>query len=289
MVVNPIKFDDLEIFKKDVGAALAAQGWDEPMWLETTQADPGRGQATEAVRAGVDLVMAAGGDGTITACAAGLAGQLVPLAILPSGTGNVLAVNLGIPLDLAQALDVALTGVDRKIDLGVANDRPFVAMAGLGLDANMLRSTSEEAKRRFGYAAYVVSVLRHLRDRPLRIVARVDGGRSRTHRATGVIVGNVGWLHGGIRLLPQARPDDGLLDVVMLDAQGMMSSIALGLRILLRREGNRIFRSTFRSLRIGTDRPQAWEVDGEVIGTTRELRVGIHDDKLVLRVPAELS
>ena len=285
VVVNPIKIDDLEIFKKDVGAALAAQGWDEPLWLETTQADPGGGQAAEAVRAGVNLVMAAGGDGTVTACAAGLAGQSVPLAILPSGTGNVLALNIGIPLDLAPALDVALTGVDRKIDLGVANDRPFVAMAGLGLDAKMLRSASETAKKRFGNAAYVGALLRHLADSPLRVTVRSDGGRPKRYSATGIIVGNVGWLHRGIRLMPDAQPDDGLLDAVVLTSRGLVSSIMLGLRILLRREGTQLVRGSFRSLSIRVARAQLWELDGEVIGPTRELKVGIHAEKLLLRVP----
>src|SRR5262249_34431813 len=281
------KIDDLEIFKKDVRAALAARGWDEPLWLLTTPADPGFGQATEAARAGVDLVMAAGGDGTVTACAAGLAGQPVPLAILPGGTGNLPAVNLGVPLDLEQALEVACTGVDRKIDLGVANGRPFVAMAGLGLDAKMLRSTSEDAKKRFGYAAYVVAMLRHVGDPPLRVAVRTDGGRPKKYHATGIIVGNVGWLQGGIRLLPDAQPDDGLLDAAVLTSRGLVSASMLGLRILLRREGTQVVRGSFRTLRIRVDRAQLWELDGEVAGTTKELKIGLHDEKLLLRVPAE--
>ena len=287
VVVNPIKVDDLEIFKKDVRTALACQGWDEPLWLETTPADPGRGQATRAADAGVDLVIAAGGDGTVTSCSAGLAGRGVPLAILPAGTGNLLAVNLGIPLERPSALDIALTGSDRKIDLGMANGRPFVIMAGLGVDAKMLRSTSEAAKKRFGYAAYVLSALRHLGDRPLRVAVRTDGGRPKRYSATGIIIGNVGWLNRGIRLLPEAKPDDGLLDVVVLTAHGLTSSIMLGLRILLRREGSRVVRGSFRGLRLRADRAQLWELDGEVIGTTRELKVGLHPDKLLVRVPAE--
>lgn len=286
VVVNPTKVDNLEIFKKTVGAALAAGGWDEPMWLPTTSADPGIGQATKAAGASVDLVMAAGGDGTVTACAASLAGQLIPLAILPTGTGNLLAVNLGVPLDLARALEVALTGTDRKIDLGVANGMPFVGMAGLGVDAKMLRSTSEAAKKRFGYAAYVVALLRHVGDRPLRVAVRTDGGRPKSYSATGIIVGNVGWLHRGIRLLPHAKPDDGLLDVAVLTSRGLASSIMLGLRILLRREGAQVVRGSFRSLRIRVDRAQFWQLDGEVVGTTKELKIGIHHEKLLLRVPA---
>jgi len=285
-VVNPIKVDDLEEFKKDVSAALTAHGWDEPMWSQTTPADPGSGQAAHAADAGVDLVIAAGGDGTVTACAAGLAGQLVPLAILPTGTGNLLAINLGIPLDRARAVEVALTGVDRKIDLGVANGRPFVAMAGLGLDAKMLRSTSEAAKKRFGYAAYLVAALRHVGDPPLRVTVRTDGGRPKKYSATGIIIGNVGWLQGGIRLLPDAQPDDGLLDAAVLTSRGLVSSIVLGLRILLRRDGTQVVRGSFRSLRIRVDREHLWEIDGEVIGSTKELKVGVHAEKLLLRVPA---
>jgi len=288
VVVNPIKIDDLELFKKDVCAALARHGWEEPMWRQTTPADPGSGQAAEAADAGVDLVMAAGGDGTVTACAAGLAGKPVPLAILPAGTGNLLAVNLGVPLDLALAVEVALTGTDRKIDLGVANGRPFVAMAGLGLDAKMLRSTSEAAKKRFGYAAYVLAILRHVGDPPLRIAVRTDGGRPKKYSATGVIVGNVGWLHGGIRLLPDAQPDDGLLDAAVLTSRGLVGSITLGLRILLRRDGAQVVRGSFRSLRIRVDREHLWELDGEVLGTTKELKVGLYHEKLLLRVPAGL-
>lgn len=285
VVVNPIKIDDLEKFKHHVRSALAAHGWDEPMWLPTTSADPGGGQAIKAVNAGVDLVIAAGGDGTVTACAAGIAGQPVPLAILPTGTGNLLAVNLGVPLELGRAVEVACRGADRKLDLGVANGRPFLAMAGIGVDAKMLGSASEANKKRLGYAAYVVAVLRHVGDRPLRVAVRTDGGPPKKYSATGIIVGNVGWLRHGIRLLPDAEPDDGLLDVAVLTSRGPVSSIMLGLRILLRRDRAQVVRGSFRSLRIRAERAQPWQLDGDVAGTTKELKVGIHHEKLLLRVP----
>jgi diacylglycerol kinase family enzyme len=160
-------------------------------------------------------------------------------------------------------------------------------MAGLGLDAKMLRSTSEAAKKRFGYAAYVAGVLRHVGDPPLRVAVRTDGGRPKKYSATGIIIGNVGWLHGGIRLLPDAEPDDGLLDAAVLTSGGLVSSIMLGLRILLRREGAQVVRGSFRSLRVRVDREHLWELDGDVVGTTMELKVGLHHEKLMLRVPAE--
>jgi YegS/Rv2252/BmrU family lipid kinase len=287
VIANPTKFDDLEKFRGDVCSAMAERGWTEPMWLETTREEPGDGQARAAVQAGIDLVVASGGDGTVTACAAGLAGSGVPLAVIPAGTGNLLARNLGLPLDLGDALVVALTGTDQWLDLGIANGQPFLAMAGLGLDAKMLDSTSEPAKERFGWGAYAVSVLAHLRDQPMRVSLRADNGRPLRRRASGVIVGNVGWLQGGLPLLPDAKPDDGLLDVVVLTAQGWASWLVVATHVLLRSraETGRVARSTFRELRIDLDREHPWELDGELMGRTRQLTVTVHPEKLLLRVP----
>jgi YegS/Rv2252/BmrU family lipid kinase len=265
---------------------MAERGWADPLWLETTADDPGEGQARQAALAGVDLVLGTGGDGTITACAAGLAGTGVPLGIIPAGTGNLLARNLGLPMDLDEALQVALTGTDRLVDVGIANGRTFVAMAGLGLDAMMLSSTSESAKRRFGWPAYVLSALRHLRDRPIRLTIETDGGRQVRRQTAGIIVGNVGWLQGGLPLLPDAQPDDGLLHLIVLPASGLAGWLALALHLLGRRKTGRVLRASFTRLRVLADREHMWEVDGEVIGRTRDLSITLHEDKLVLRVPA---
>jgi YegS/Rv2252/BmrU family lipid kinase len=287
VVVNPTKFDDQEKFRTEVCSALAEHGWDEPMWLETTAEDPGGGQARAAADAGIDLVLASGGDGTITACAAELVGSGIPLAVIAAGTGNLLARNLGLPTDLAGALVVALTGTDRPLDVGIANGSPFLAMAGLGLDAKMLESTSEPDKKRFGWGAYLVSVVRHLRDRPMQVSLRADGQPPLRRRASGVIVGNVGWLQGGLPLLPDAQPDDGLLDVVVLTARGWASWLAVVAHVLLRRRAatSRVARMTFRELRIDVDREHPWELDGELMGRTRQLAITIHPQRLLLRVP----
>jgi YegS/Rv2252/BmrU family lipid kinase len=285
VVVNPTKISELDQFRQDLTSAMTSQGWAEPLWLETTPEETGAVQARSAAEAGVDLVIAAGGDGTVTACASGVAGSQVPLAILPTGTGNVLALNLGIPLDFHQAVMIGLTGEDMQIDLGTANGRPFVVMAGLGIDASLLQSTSEQAKRRFGYLAYVVATLRHLRDRPIKVAIEADGGPVRRFRATGVITGNVGWLRGGLPLLPQASPDDDLLDLVVLTAHDVVSWLILVAHVLARRDAPKIFRATFRDLTIRTAEDQLWELDGEVIGTTRNLVIAVCDDKVRLRVP----
>src|ERR1700727_3097750 len=108
VVVNPTKHADGARFRAEVPGAMAATGWSDPLWLETTPDETGRGLAAAAVAVRVDVVLASGGDGTVTACAEGVAGSGVPLGVLPAGTGNLLARNLGLPLALDQALAGAL-------------------------------------------------------------------------------------------------------------------------------------------------------------------------------------
>jgi YegS/Rv2252/BmrU family lipid kinase len=288
VVVNPTKLDDDEAFRKAVRRVMDEHGWDEPLWLETAPEDPGRGQAESAVSAGVDLVLACGGDGTVTACAEGVAGTGVPLAIIPMGTGNLLARNIGLPMGLDEALAVALGGAQRPIDAGLVNGALFVVMAGLGLDARMLSGTSEPLKKRLGWLAYAVSAVRHLGDRPMRVTISADGGRRRRMRASAVIVGNVGWLRGGLPLLPDARPDDGMLDAVVLIAGGLIGWPAVAADILLRRPAHgRIYRVQFTELQLTLNQEQLWELDGEVMGSTRRLTVVAQPGALLLRMPPE--
>ena len=249
--------------------------WDEPLWLETTAEDPGRGQARSAVSAGVDLVLACGGDGTVTACAEGVADTGTPLAIIPIGTGNLLARNIGLPTDLDEALAVALGGAQQPIDAGRVNGRLFVVMAGLGLDAQMLAGTSEPLKKRFGWFAYAISAIRHLGGRPVRLTVSTDGGRRRRMRANALIVGNVGWLRGGLPLLPDARPDDGKLDAVVLTVSGPVGWIAVLADVLLRRPARgRVHRRQFTKLQVTLDTDQPWQLDGELMEPTRAHRRG---------------
>ncbi|MDQ2814490.1 MAG: NAD(+)/NADH kinase [Actinomycetota bacterium] len=291
VVVNPVKLDDPEKFRETVDAALTEHGWTEPVWLETTPEDPGQGQARAAAEGGADLVLACGGDGTVTAVAAGLAGSGIPLAVIPLGTGNLLARNLGLPIDLGEALTVALTGRDRQLDAGLANGSLFLTMAGLGLDAKMLAGASEQVKKRFGWGAYVAAALRHLRDRPMRVRLRADSGPPERRRASGVIVGNVGALQGGLPLLPDAQPDDGRLDVVVLTARGWSDWLAVATHVLLRRPDttSQVMRRTFTELRMDISRAHLWELDGEVMGRTRQLVITVAPGTLTVRGPAEVN
>ena len=288
VIVNPTKHENVAAFRSVVVTAMARHGWAEPLWLETTRAETGQGLARSALAAHVDLVLASGGDGTVTACAEGLAGSAVPLGVLPAGTGNLLARNLGLPMHLDAALAVGLGGTDRRLDVGTANGRTFVAMAGLGFDAELLDSTGEPLKRKLGWVAYAVSGLRHLGARPVRARLRADGGPVLRRRASSVLIGNVGALQGGVALLPGAEPDDGVLDLLVLTARGLAGWAALTADVLLRRRRSRhVARIAFRELHVALDRPQLWELDGEVMGRTRQLRVAVRPGALLVRVPRQ--
>ncbi|HEY6648346.1 MAG TPA: diacylglycerol kinase family protein, partial [Mycobacterium sp.] len=162
IILNPATAD-VSALREAVEKTMVTAGWSTPMWLETTPEDPGAGMAEAAVAAHVQLVMICGGDGTIMACLGALAGTDLPVALLPLGTGNLLARNLGVPIELADALAVAVNGEDRRIDLGRVGDQPFSVMAGIGFDAAMMADASEGMKQLAGWPAYVVSGLRHLR------------------------------------------------------------------------------------------------------------------------------
>jgi diacylglycerol kinase family enzyme len=230
VVYNPIKVD-LAKLKKAVATTQKAAGWRASLWLPTTEDEIGTAQARQAVEAGVDVVLAAGGDGTVRAVAEGLQGSGVALALLPSGTGNLLARNLDIPVaQLEASIDTAFHGADRPIDVGVIElQRPdgsrethsFVVLAGLGIDAKMLANTNAELKKRVGWLAYVDAIVRSLRDsEKVRMRYRIDGREERTASVHTVLIGNVGLLPGNLVLLPDAEPDDGLFDIVALRPEG---------------------------------------------------------------------
>jgi YegS/Rv2252/BmrU family lipid kinase len=216
VVINPSKFDDSADPRRDIAIALEAAGISEMSWFETTAEDPGRGQCADALAAGADLVLACGGDGTVRACAAALAGGDVPLGLLPAGTGNLLARNLGIPTDLESAAKVAAAGHVRRIDVPALDGEPFVVMGGAGFDARLFERTSDELKSRIGWAAYALAGARAMREvERMKITLELDG-RTEVVPGIGVVVGNVGTLTAGIALLPNAEPDDGVLDVAIL-------------------------------------------------------------------------
>jgi diacylglycerol kinase family enzyme len=286
VVVNPVKQADLDGLRRTVTETLTAAGWPEPAWFTTTVEDPGHGQARQAIEAGAEVLFVCGGDGTVMSCVGALAGTDVAMAILPSGTGNLLAANLGLSNDLAAGIEVALERGRRRIDVGVCEDQCFAVMAGMGFDAQMLAATSETTKARVGWPAYVVGAMRHLRDRPMRVSIRIDGQPPLRRRARTVLVANVGRLQGGVRLLADAEPDDGFLDVAVLTPRTLNHWLSLGWAVLRRRR--RVPRMEVlrgRDVTITSNRAQPRELDGDVISPGRTLRVTVRPRALWLCVP----
>ena len=164
VIVNPNRVEGLDELRAGITEQLAEAGWPEPEWLETTAEDPGTGQAEQAVRDGAAVVFVAGGDGTVRACIDGLAGTDTALAILPGGTGNLLATNLGVPTDTIEGVQLALDRGRRVVDLGEVEGKTFAVMAGMGLDAAMVDDAPTKLKAVLGPVAYVFSALKHLYD-----------------------------------------------------------------------------------------------------------------------------
>src|SRR4051794_13755796 len=276
----------MDLLRRTIDEGLTKNGWPGPVWFETTPEDPGRGQATQAVTDGAELVFACGGDGTVMACVTALAGTDVAMAVLPAGTGNLLAANLGLAGDPATGVQVALDGGRRRIDVGVVGDRCFAVMAGMGFDAQMLAGTSEKAKKHLGWIAYVGGAAKHLRDRPMRARIVLDGGAPMPRRPRTVIVGNVGRLQGGVRLLSDADPSDGKLDVAILSPNNLSHWAALAWAVIRRRKRVPLMETyTAERVEIVSNHRQPRQLDGDLIEPGRTMKIQIKHRALLLCVP----
>src|SRR5215467_8691645 len=302
IVINATLARGLGRFRRRCREAAAAGGW-EPSFLETTLDDRGVGLARGAVAAGAQLVVAAGGDGTVRACAQALAGTQVPLAIVPLGTANLAARALGIPAGVGGSLAAAFGGHERRIDLAVVGSAAadaagaraagggggltFAAMAGIGLDAEVVAATPRLLKRRAGWLAYAAAGIAHLPGRGERFTVRLDDDEPLARQARCVVVGNAGLLPGGFTLLPQARLDDGLLDVGILAPAGPGGWLRVAHRVLTGngRDGRQLERHQARRVEIRAETELPREIDGEVITPGRSLTVTLLRRALTVRVP----
>ncbi len=294
VIYNPTKVTDWVTFRRHVEYELRTRGWDRPLWLETSTDDPGRAMTEHAVAEGVDLVLGAGGDGTIRAICSGLAGSGVPFGLIPAGTGNLLARNIGIPLDEAAALDVAFDGLEKEVDLvtlsvdGGPADH-FAVMAGIGIDAVIMEGTDPMLKRTVGNAAYFVSAAQNARHPALQATIRVDDGPAFSRKAHVIVIGNVGFLQGKIQLIPNARADDGLLDVLVASPRGLRDWVRLTTQVLTRqkRTDRQLDRLTGRKVSIKVDGRDQFQMDGDTVGECSTMTAEVQPGALRLRVPRE--
>jgi diacylglycerol kinase family enzyme len=274
-ICNPVAVTDPERLRAELKRHRAGP---ELIWLETTESETGAAQTRQALEQGAELVLVCGGDGTVAACAGALVGTGTPMALLPVGTGNLLARNLDLPMKLPAAIDVAFGPARRTIDVLESGGARFLVMAGLGLDAAMIRNTDDRAKDRYGWPAYLAGGAKALRrTRPVHYEVRVDNAPAVRRSGLGVLVGNVGQVQGGVALLPDADPSDGLLDVIVLAPRSKRDVAVLIWRIVRRDPGGGTQASVLRgrSVRILADRAVPLEFDGDYAGEQRSLTVTV--------------
>lgn len=289
IIWNPSKIDE-DVLRPAVAEALDG----EVQWWETSEDDPGLGMAKEAVAAGCQTVIAVGGDGTVRAVAEALAGTETALGIVPQGTGNLLARNLEVPLeDIPAALARISADETRSIDLGWVSidgkEQAFMVMVGFGVDAQMLVETDDDLKDRAGWLAYVEAMGRAMAGTEMTaITIALDGGDAQEVRGHTLLIGNCGMVQGGIRLLPDAKLDDGLLDLLLVSADGALQWLDTvrsvvwdnGIRRLLTRDETAVSTESTRHLNaerisVELDQPLAFEVDGEEVGEVSSFEVRV--------------
>ncbi len=292
VIYNPTKVADG--FAERVTAALGAAGWDDPLLLETAADDPGRAMTAQARDTQVDRVVVAGGDGTVRVVASGLADSGISLGVIPAGTGNLLARNLGIPLKEAAALELAVSDQVRTIDLIEirADEREpehFAVLAGMGVDAMIMDEVNPDLKSTIGSAAYFLAAAKALGRLPIELEISIDGGRPRRRKAMLCAIGNVGKLTGNLTLIPEARPDDGLLDVWVASPHRFTHWLRLLLRVITRRRqrDDRVDQWRGRTVRVTLSSPDTYQLDGDVEGECRSLQAEVRPNALHLCLPAE--
>ncbi len=306
IVYNPVRVP-LDRVRRAVAEQERRHGWGRSTWYKTGADDSGRRAAETALATGPAAILVAGGDGTVRAVAEAVQVGRTPLALLPFGTGNLLARNLGLRLnDIRGSVEAAFSGLTRPIDVALAeledeegkrSKQIFLVMAGIGLDAEMAQNTSAQAKRRLGWFAYVGPIARSIAaNRLFHLRYRVDGSRTTSARANTVIVGNCGTLAGNMLLLPAAVVDDGLLDVVMLNPRGPFGWAQIGTRLTTQGIAHRsrlgrtllefapelqsLVYAQGRRFDVRFDVPHDVELDGDSFGRIVGARITVRPDAL---------
>jgi diacylglycerol kinase (ATP) len=198
---------------------LAREGITDPLWYEVEKSRRAPKYARRAAAKGADVIFVWGGDGTVQRCVNAVAGTGIALAILPAGTANLLAANLGVPHDLAAAVQIGLHGDRRRLDTGSVNGERFTVMAGAGFDARMIAEADGSAKGRLGRAAYLYTGIKNLGAPRVKATVKIDGKRFFQGKVSCVLAANVGKVLGGVEAFPDAQPDDGRLDFGVVTAR----------------------------------------------------------------------
>ncbi|MGD6980078.1 diacylglycerol/lipid kinase family protein [Citricoccus zhacaiensis] len=297
LVLNPSKAG-ADTVRRKVAAAVQEAGLPELAVYETTVEDPGRQMARDAVADGADVVLTAGGDGTVRSVAEELAGTDATLGVIPLGTGNLLARNLRLPIDNLEAcINTAIHGTRRDIDTidlraettdGTTLRHTFLVIAGAGIDAEVMGDTRDDLKVKAGWLAYGEAGMRHLPGHRKEISISIDGGAPQRRKVRSVMIANCGELTAGVDFVPEARFDDGLLDVVMLSPRHVGDWIRIAAKTLTKSRGAIPVMETHQATRcrVVLHEPMIAQLDGDAIGELRSFDARVRPDTLRIQVPA---
>jgi YegS/Rv2252/BmrU family lipid kinase len=262
---------------REVRTTLRADGWRvESALVVTKKALESR--ARDAIRDGCDVVVAVGGDGAVVRAASAVAGTDAALGIIPTGTGNLLASNLGVPHGVRPATRLILRGRTRRIDMGrVTTDdgtrRDFAVACGIGYDADVIDETGAGQKLRWGKLAYLANAVGQTGAiRNVAYTITLDGTTT-VFEASQVFVANFGKMLPLIEPRHRIVPDDGLLDVIVVRASGPLPGLvatweALRQKDLGETDGGHVFRARARKIEIKTEPSRLVESDGNSLGRT---------------------
>ena len=315
LVYNPTKAEGASL-RATVARLSAEAGWEQPAFYETTVDDLGDDVTRQALDSGVDAVLVAGGDGTVRAVSEAMTGTGVPLAILPSGTGNLLARNLKLPMtEPAAIVRAVFAGDTLAMDVGWAEivradgsteEHAFVVMGGIGLDAAMIANTRPQLKKTVGWVAYVDGAARALPTaKPFRVVYELHG-KHRLHsaRVQSVLFANCGKLPAGLDLIPEASVTDGALDIVIFQPKGLFGWLFVwrrvawdnsflrrfraGRRVLsLRTKDNAVLYSRDEGIELATHEPHPVQLDGDEFGEAVRVKTRVEASALLVVVPKD--
>ena len=270
---------------------LAEQGHPDPLWFEVAKSRKAPKAARRAFAKGAEVVFVWGGDGSVQRCIDALAGSTAVIAILPAGTANLLATNLGVPKDLREAVGIGLSGERRALDTGSVNGEHFAVMAGAGFDALMIKDADGGMKDRVGRVAYLWTGARNLSARRVKATIDVDGKRFFKGSASCVLVGNVSKILGGIEAFSGARPDDGLLELGGVTAKNPVQWTRTLGRVAVGQGEKSKFVEVARGqrFRVRFDRPFPYELDGGGRPAVKKLRIKVHPSSIKICVPADAA
>ncbi|ROP32727.1 diacylglycerol/lipid kinase family protein [Couchioplanes caeruleus] len=279
---------------------ITDEGVDELFWYEVPKSKKAPKQVRRALGEKPDLLIVWGGDGMVQRTLDTIAGirkngkkggAQVPVGIIPAGTANMLAGNLGVPDDLAGAVHTAFHGRRHRLDLGVLNGEHFAVMAGIGFDGAMIHDADGTLKDRLGKLSYVWTGLRHLDDAAPRARVTVDGTEWFTDEATCVLIGNVSMITGGITAFDDAKPDDGWLDVGVATARGAVQWARTMGQMAVGRSADSPFVHMTRARRIDVKlrEPLMYELDGGSRKAVKKIRVEVAPAAVKVCVPRQGS